>query len=99
MITPRQLTPLLLAIALGSTPLHAQPAAQKNAEAPASAPAEKTAPAKPAPTTQAPATPESAKTEPAGKNPAPDKGKDSPFEYHSSEEISEDLPVSFPVDI
>lgn len=31
--------------------------------------------------------------------PAPAKPDDSPFDYRSSEEISEDLPVSFPVDI
>ena len=38
---------------------------------------------------------------PAAKNPAgeTDDSGDSPFDYRSSEEISEDLSVSFPVDI
>ena len=31
--------------------------------------------------------------------PTPASGEDSPFDYQSSEEISEDLSVSFPVDI
>ena len=34
-----------------------------------------------------------------GNDPAPAKTDDSPFDYQSSEEISEDLSVSFPVDI
>jgi hypothetical protein len=33
------------------------------------------------------------------KTPAPTTGSDSPFDYRSSEKISEDVPVSFPVDI
>jgi hypothetical protein len=33
------------------------------------------------------------------KKPAPEQNSDSPFEYESSEQISEDLSVSFPVDI
>ncbi len=35
---------------------------------------------------------------PEGK-PAPPESKDSPFDYEASEQISEDLSVSFPVDI
>ena len=31
--------------------------------------------------------------------PAPTESKDSPFDYEASEQISEDLSVSFPVDI
>ena len=44
-----------------------------------------------------------AKAEPAAKPaapaPAPAANDDSPFDYRSSEKISEDLSVSFPVDI
>jgi len=52
----------------------------------------------------APAEPDSANdtgttTEPAGEAPAPAERTESPFDYKSSEEISEDLSVSFPVDI
>ena len=50
----------------------------------------------PAPKDEAPA-----KAEPAAKpaTPAPTANDDSPFDYRSSEKISEDLSVSFPVDI
>jgi hypothetical protein len=53
---------------------------------------------------QAPAAPDSANdtgntTETAGDEPAPAERSESPFDYKSSEEISEDLSVSFPVDI
>jgi len=41
----------------------------------------------------------SATAEPAGDAPAPAERTESPFDYKSSEEISEDLSVSFPVDI
>jgi hypothetical protein len=40
-----------------------------------------------------------AATQPATEEPAPSQRDDSPFDYKSSEEISEDLSVSFPVDI
>ena len=89
MINPRQLAPLLLALALGSTPLLAQPAPAANAPEPASG-----APNKTAPTPQVPAV-----REQAPKSTASGTGKDSPFDYQSSEKISEDVPVSFPVDI
>jgi hypothetical protein len=35
----------------------------------------------------------------ANAKPRADSGGDSPFDYHASEEISEDLPVSLPADI
>ena len=92
MINPHQLPPLLLALALGSMPLLAQPAPDASADGtaePASRAADRTAPAQ-----QTPAAPG-----PAQKSTPPTAGKDSPFDYRSSEEISEDVPVSFPVDI
>jgi uncharacterized protein involved in copper resistance len=89
MINPRQLAPLLLALALGSMPLLAQPAPQdKTAE-----------PARPAPEKTAPVPQVPAAREQAQKSTPPKSGRDSPFDYQSSEEISEDAPVSFPVDI
>ena len=54
------------------------------------------------------ATPEAAESAPSAATPnpkpAPEKipsntGNESPFDYRPSEEISEDVPVSFPVDI
>jgi len=52
---------------------------------------------------QAPAEPDNpndtSAAEPAGDAPAPAERTESPFDYKSSEEISEDLSVSFPVDI
>jgi hypothetical protein len=58
--------------------------------------AQETDPQESAPKDEAPAT-----AEPAAKpaTPAPAANDDSPFDYRSSEEISEDLSVSFPVDI
>lgn len=58
--------------------------------------AQETDPQEPAPKDEAPAT-----TEPAAQPAAPEPAAndDSPFDYRSSEEISEDLSVSFPVDI
>ncbi len=89
MINPRQLTPLLLALALGSTPLLAQPAPPANTPEPAQPAADETAPTKQVP----------AAREQTPKSTPPKTGGDSPFDYRSSEEISEDVPVSFPVDI
>jgi hypothetical protein len=92
MTKARQLAPLLLALALGSTPLLAQPTpdtATPAPGAPATGAADKTAPAQQAP----------AARDPAQKSTPPTTGKDSPFDYRPSEEISEDVPVSFPVDI
>jgi hypothetical protein len=94
MITIRQLAPLFIALALGSTPLLAQPAPPKKAEEPASHSAENSTPTKQTQTMPAPAP-----AEPAKKSTPAEGSKNSPFEYHSSEEISEDVPVSFPVDI
>ena len=90
MIQPRLLVPLYLALALGSTPLLAQPPAPQ---------AKRAEPARQAPATTAPAPQTPKAQEQAQKSTPPKTGKDSPFEYHSSEQISEDVPVSFPVDI
>jgi uncharacterized protein involved in copper resistance len=89
MINTRQRALLLLALALGSSPLLAQPAPPTKTAEPATRTAQQTAPQQ-----QAPATPD-----PAQKSTPPATGRDSPFDYRSSEEISEDVPVSFPVDI
>ena len=89
MINPYKLPPLLLALALGSMPLLAQPAPEAKTAEPTNRTADKTPPP-----LQAPATPD-----PAQKSTPPTTSKDSPFDYRSSEEISEDVPVSFPVDI
>jgi hypothetical protein len=94
MINRLQLAILLLATALGTATLPAQSAPQEKVAPPTSTAPEKSAPQ------QASAHPAPAAPEQAEKNTPPDKkDKDSPFDYHSSEEISEDLPVSFPVDI
>jgi hypothetical protein len=74
---------------LGSTPLLAQPAPEARTAPPAKQATDKTAPTAAAPATQ----------EQAQKSTSAGTGKDSPFDYRSSEEISEDVPVSFPVDI
>ena len=88
MINLRLLTPLVLVTALGPVPLLAQPEAAGTDAKPVQQPQQPaTAPAQPA------------TTQPANKHPAPETRKDSPFDYRSSEEISEDVPVSFPVDI
>ena len=89
MFTPRQLSLLLLTLMLGAAPLLAQPEA---ADAGVSTPAPDDAADKPTAT----------QTPPVGSEPAPKSSGargNSPFDYHSSEEISDDLPVSFPVDI
>jgi hypothetical protein len=92
MINPYKLPPLFLALVLGSMPLLAQPAP----DAPAAGTAQGATRAgdKTAPAQEAPAAPG-----PAQKSALPTAGKDSPFDYRPSEEISEDVPVSFPVDI
>ena len=90
MINLRQMAPLLLlALALGPMPLLAQSAPEAKPVEPASRAADKPAPAQQAP----------AAREPSQKSTPPTTGKDSPFAYRPSEEISEDVPVSFPVDI
>ena len=94
-MTPgRYLLPLCLALAFGASPLLAQTAGTDTSPpAPTAAEARKDAPA-PQPS--------------AGKNDSgagasakqrSDSGGNSPFDYRASEEISEDLPVSFPADI
>lgn len=89
-INPRQLAPLLLALILGSAPVLAQPDVTGSAESPPAQAGGSTD--KPA-ATQAPP----AGSEPAAKSPGASSA--SPFDYRPSEEISEDVPVSFPVDI
>ena len=89
MITARALAPVLLALALGATPL----AAQRVADVEGAAPEQKT-PDSPVPAAAA-AKPDSS----APVSPTPDSNNNSPFDYRSSEKISEDLSVSFPVDI
>jgi len=90
MLKPRQLYPLLLPLVLGATGPLAQPAPPPTAD-----PAPAAAPGAPAGTTGPEQAPPS-----SGQGGTPAKaGADSPFDYRPSEEISEDLPVSFPVDI
>ena len=93
-MTPRRyLLPLSLALAVGAAPLFAQDA-QPGAAQPAAAAGAPNA--EPAPQSSA-----GKKSTGAGANAKPraDSGGDSPFDYRASEEISEDLPVSFPADI
>lgn len=82
--------PLCLALALAAAPLLAQTAPQpaEPPAAPAAGEQKKTPP---------PATPAQGDT--AKKGSSAGSGKDSPFDYRASEQISEDLPVAFPVDI
>jgi len=94
MTSNRYLLPLCLALTCGAAPLFAQ-----DAEPRASQPAATTAGAP----KDAPAPPPSAGKKDTGagakaKQPS-DSGGSSPFDYRASEEISEDLPVSFPADI
>lgn len=84
---------LALALALGALPALAQPAAGDTAGG-SSAPVPDSSTEQAAPTEQAPAAGES-----TSKSSSSAKGSGSPFDYRSSEEISEDVPVSFPVDI
>jgi len=89
MIKLRQLAPLFLVLALVPSPLLAQPAPEAKTAEPPTRAAEKTAPGQQTPVAR----------DSAQKSTPPTTGKDSPFDYRSSEEISEDVPVSFPVDI
>ena len=89
MITTRALAATFLALALGSAPALAQQAADGQQQDPDQ------------PATQSPA-PSADKAKTNGgtaKTPATRTPQDSPFDYESSEEISKDLSVSFPVDI
>lgn len=92
MIKPGQLLPLVLSLAIAAAATLAQPATP-GSEEPSSE--EKNGGA---------ADPDSSKDRDSTQAPSnTDDGqptrKESPFEYRPSEEISEDLPVSFPVDI
>jgi hypothetical protein len=84
MIQPRQWLPLAIPLALAAAALIAQP------ETPESTGVQPEQ-AEPAPGTDQ-------TTAGAGQDSSPARNE-SPFEYRPSEEISEDLPVSFPVDI
>jgi hypothetical protein len=87
-ITTRALTVAILSLVLGAAPLHAQHATD-TPQQPTDAPEQ-----------DAKETQKNQETPPADKPvTAPATNNDSPFDYRSSEEISEDLSVSFPVDI
>lgn len=88
MIRPRQLLALALPLALAGAVVIAQPATPESTEA------------RPGAADPAPATGQT--TTDADKDKTQDSSPartESPFVYRPSEEISEDLPVSFPVDI
>lgn len=87
MITPGRIAPLLLALLLGAGPLLAQQDTTDtgSASAPDQESANKSGASPPPPSEPAPQSQGSR--------------SNSPFDYRSSEEISEDVPVSFPVDI
>lgn len=93
MINTRRWGPLFFILCLGATPLLAQPEATggegSSSAAATSGSADTTAPTPPAPASSATASTSSSSG----------TGSKSPFDYRSSEEISEDVPVSFPVDI
>jgi hypothetical protein len=59
--------------------------------------AQETSDPSPTPAPESPAT--SAESRPEPEREAPPARDDSPYDYQASEEISEDLSVSFPVDI
>ena len=92
MIKPRLMLPLLLALSPLSAPVAAQ-----------------SAPTEPPQASQEPTIDGSNKSDMAQQATTPEKspqkkaasteGNNSPFDYRSSEKISEDVPVSFPVDI
>jgi hypothetical protein len=86
MITTRALAIAILSLALGAAPLHAQQATDAPQQD-----AQETQKSQESEATDKPA------ATPAARPPA--ASNDSPFDYQSSEKISEDLSVSFPVDI
>ena len=86
MITTRALAVAILSLVLGAAPLHAQHATDAPEQD-----AKETQKNQENPPADKPV------TAPATRPPA--TNNDSPFDYRSSEEISEDLSVSFPVDI
>ena len=83
MITTRASAIAILFLALGAAPLYAQQATD--------APEQETKDTQKSQAENKPAA--------APATPPPAASNDSPFDYRSSEEISEDLSVSFPVDI
>ena len=89
MINRRRLAPLLIPLVFGVSVLRAQTPPEPGSsedptpEASGSGPAGQEVAVPPSPTPETPAV----------------AGGDSPFDYRSSEQISEDLSVSFPVDI
>ena len=89
MITARALATAILIFTLGAVPLWVQRAAGQDTNPPEQETQEKPAAQK----ADAAGQSQPAKTRPPATNNA------SPFDYQSSEEISEDLSVSFPVDI
>ena len=92
MTSQRQLALLVLTLSLGVFPVLAQQAPAEDADS--AAQEQETEPgAKP----QEQGSTNAGEPGPASEPPA--NSKDSPFDYRSSEEISEDLSVSFPVDI
>jgi hypothetical protein len=93
MITTRALAVAILSLVLGAAPLHAQHATD-TPQQPTDAPEQD---AKETPKNQENPPADKPVTAPATRPPA--TNNDSPFDYRSSEEISEDLSVSFPVDI
>ena len=93
MITTRALAVAILSLVLGAAPLHAQHATD-TPQQPTDAPEQD---AKETQKNQENPPADKPVTAPATRPPA--TNNDSPFDYRSSEEISEDLSVSFPVDI
>lgn len=91
-MTTRPLIPLCLALMLGAAPLFAQ-TAQPPPQEPPAAPANGAEQNTPAPQ------PSKTQADAAKKSSDDGASKESPFDYSASEQISEDLPVSFPVDI
>jgi len=93
MIKATQASLLLLALVFAALPVMAQHQADEATGSSASA-ARDNATEQPAATPETPADRESAPNSSSA-----DTSGRSPFDYRSSEEISEDVPVSFPVDI
>ena len=89
MITARALATAILIFTLGAVPLWVQRAVGQDTNPPPQKTQEKPAAQK----TDSAGQSQPAKTRPPATN------DESPFDYQSSEKISEDLSVSFPVDI
>ena len=89
MIKSLLILPLFIVLSMGGNPLAAQSAQTEPSQESTSQESDKTDAARQA---IAPKGSAQKKTPPTADN-------DSPFDYRSSEKISEDVPVSFPVDI